>query len=121
MVNYEKQISKTYYTANRKESTRELLGKVLDSINIAKEIADGLRVIFDFNLRAILLYGSHGEVKQYNEVMKPGKVQKRTSISPHLPSTSSEKFLSIPFLAYFENFTSAFLKFLTPLKFLFNW
>ena len=82
MVNYEKQISKTYYTANRKESTRELLGKVLDSINIAKEIADGLRVIFDFNLRAILLYGSHGEVKQYNEVMKPVKVQKRTLILP---------------------------------------
>jgi len=90
LVNYEKQISKTYYTANRKESTRELLGKVLDSINIAKEIADGLRVIFDFNLRAILLYGSHGEVKQYNEVMKPGKVQKRTSISPHLPIKKEE-------------------------------
>ena len=105
MVNYEKQISKTYYTANRKESTRELLGKVLDSINIAKEIADGLRVIFDFNLRAILLYGSHGEVKQYNEVMKPGKVQKRTLILPHLPSTSSGKLLPLQFFqfTYFKN------------------
>merc|ERR1711997_183151 len=81
LVNYEKQISKSYYTANRKETARELLNKVLDSINIAKEIADGLRVIFDFNLRAILLYGNHGEVQQYNEVMTPGKIQQRTLIT----------------------------------------
>ena len=57
-----------------------MLSKVLESIDIAKEIADGLRVIFDFNLLGILLYGSHGEVKQYNEVMKPGKVQKQRTL-----------------------------------------
>ena len=28
-----------------------------------------------------MLYGSHGELKQYNEIMKPGKVQKRTLIT----------------------------------------
>jgi len=80
LVNYEKQISKSYYTVNRKETSRDLLSKVLESIDIAKEIADGLRVIFDFNLLGILLYGSHGEVKQYNEVMKPGKVQKQRTL-----------------------------------------
>ena len=74
LVNYEKQISKSYYTANRKETARELFTKVTDSINIAKEIADGLRTIFDFNLRAILLYGNHGEVQQYNEIMTPGMI-----------------------------------------------
>ena len=26
------------------------------------------------------MYGSHGEVKQYNEVMKPGKVQKQRTL-----------------------------------------
>ena len=57
-----------------------MLSKVLESIDIAKEIADGLRVIFDFNLPGVLLYGSHGEVKQYNEVMKPGKVQKQRTL-----------------------------------------
>ena len=57
-----------------------MLGKVLESIDLAKEIVDGLRVIFDFNLLGILLYGSHGEVKQYNEVMKPGKVQKQRTL-----------------------------------------
>ena len=65
-MNYEKQITKSYYTANRRETARELFTKVNDSINIAKEIADGLRTIFDFNLRAILLYGNHGEVQQYD-------------------------------------------------------
>ena len=80
LVSYEKQLSKTYYTANRKEVSRELFANVQDSINLAKEIADTLRIIFDFNLKQILLYGSHGETKQYHEVMKPGKVQKRISI-----------------------------------------
>merc|ERR1711953_957832 len=80
LVTYEKQLSKTYYTANRKEVSRELFANVQDSINLAKEIADTLRIIFDFNLKQILLYGSHGETKQYHEVMKPGKVQKRISI-----------------------------------------
>ena len=61
-------------------NSRDLLSKVLESIDIAKEIADGLRVIFDFNLPGVLLYGSHGEVKQYNEVMKPGKVQKQRTL-----------------------------------------
>ena len=80
LVTYEKQLSKTYYTANRKEVSRELFASVQDSINLAKEIADTLRIIFDFNLKAILLYGSHGETKQYHEVMKPGKVQKRITV-----------------------------------------
>merc|ERR1719203_2600163 len=80
LVNYEKSIAKSYYTVNRKETSRDLLSKVLESIDIAKEIADGLRVIFDFNLPGVLLYGSHGEVKQYNEVMKPGKVQKQRTL-----------------------------------------
>ena len=70
LVNYEKQITKSYYTANRRETARELFTKVNDSINIAKEIADGLRTIFDFNLRAILLYGNHGEVQQYDKGCK---------------------------------------------------
>jgi hypothetical protein len=70
-------VSKTIYTSTRKESTRELFNKALDNINIAKEIADGLRVIFDFNLRSVLLYGSHGEAGQYADVMKPGNVLKR--------------------------------------------
>ena len=83
LVTYEKQLSKTYYTANRKEVSRELFANVQDSINLAKEIADALRIIFDFNLKAILLYGSHGETKQYNEVMKPGKVQKRITVAPN--------------------------------------
>ena len=77
LVNYEKQLSKTYYTPARKEASRELFAKVHDSISIAKEIADGLRIIFDFNLSSILLYRNHGEAKQYNEVMKAGNVQKR--------------------------------------------
>jgi len=45
----------------------------MENISIAKEIADGLRVIFDFNLRNILLYGNHGEVQQYKELIKPGR------------------------------------------------
>ncbi len=74
LVNYEKQLSKTYYTANRKETSRELFAKVTQNINMAKEFVDGLRVIFDFNLKSILLYGgSCGESKQYNDLMKPGK------------------------------------------------
>ena len=77
LVNYEKQLSKTYYTASRKDTARELFAKVLDSINIAKEIADSLRIMFDFNLKSVLLYGSHGEKKQYKDVMKPGNVIKR--------------------------------------------
>ena len=72
LVNYEKQISKTFYTAARKDSAA-LFTKVIDNINIAKEIADSLRIMFDFNLKSVLLYGSHGEQKQYKEVMKPGK------------------------------------------------
>ena len=85
LVNYEKQVSKTYYTANRKETARELFVKVTDSINIAKEIADGLRVIFDFNLRGILLYGNYGEAKQYQDIMKPGKAK----FPPRKPLASS--------------------------------
>jgi len=77
LVNYEKQISKTFYTAARKDSAA-LFTKVLDNINIAKEIADSLRIMFDFNLKSVLLYGSHGEQKQYKEVMKPGNVVKRS-------------------------------------------
>ena len=77
LVNYEKQLSKTFYTASRKDPARELFSKVVDSINMAKEIADSLRIMFDFNLKSVLLYGSHGERKQYKEVMKPGNVIKR--------------------------------------------
>ena len=98
LVNYEKQLSKTYYTANRKETSRELFSNVLDSINLAKEIADGLRIIFDFNLKSILLYGSHGEMKQYQEVMKPGKVQKRP--------TPIENFENTEYWAVNENTSS---------------
>lgn len=78
LVNYEKQLSKTIYTASRKtDLSGELFNKVVDSINMAKEIADSLRIMFDFNLKSVLLYGSHGERKQYKEVMKPGNVIKR--------------------------------------------
>ena len=96
LVNYEKQVSKTYYTANRKESSRELFSKVMTNINLAKEIADGLRVMFDFNLRSVLLYGSHGEVKQYNEVMKPGKLKKNTAkIFPEIKLPPSRRQSSV--------------------------
>ena len=78
LVNYEKQLSKTFYTASRKDPARELFSKVVDSINMAKEIADSLRIMFDFNLKSVLLYGSHGERKQYKEIMKPGNVIKRS-------------------------------------------
>ena len=80
LVNFEKQLSKTYYTVSRKETARDLLAKVTENIHIAKEVADGIRIIFDFTLRPILLYGSHGEAKQYNECMKPGVVKKRPII-----------------------------------------
>ena len=52
LVNYEKQLSKTIYTASRKtDLSGELFNKVVDSINMAKEIADSLRIMFDFNLK----------------------------------------------------------------------
>lgn len=95
LVNYEKQVTKNYYTANRKEISRELLAKAMTNINLSKEIADGLRIIFDFNLRSILLYGSHGESKQYAEVMKPGRVQKRPPFSTLKPHQSRRQSLDV--------------------------
>ena len=86
-----------HYIAARKEATRDLFNNVLDSINIAKEIADGLRVIFDFNLSTILLYRNHGEAKQYNEVMKPGRVLQKRLRPP--ASTASENLSSKSFLS----------------------
>ena len=81
LVNYEKQLSKTIYTVTSRKTdlvSGELFNKVVDSINMAKEIADSLRIMFDFNLKSVLLYGSHGERKQYKEVMRPGNVIKRS-------------------------------------------
>lgn len=79
LVLYEKQLSKTYYTAYRKESSRELYQKALDAINIAKEVAEGLRIAFDFNLANCLLYGHHGEGQQFEKAMKfePKKIEEK--------------------------------------------
>jgi hypothetical protein len=44
----------------------------VDFFQMCKEVAEGLRVLIDFNLQRSLLYASAGELEQFNEVMKSG-------------------------------------------------
>lgn len=69
MVSYEKQRSKTFYTSNRREEDKLYFDKAIDSVNIAKEVAEGVRILLDFNLDKILLYGDSGEQEQYKRIM----------------------------------------------------
>jgi hypothetical protein len=41
---------------------------VLDQM--CKEVAEGLRILIDFNLRRVLLYRNAGELEQYDEVSR---------------------------------------------------
>ena len=66
MVSYEKQRSKVFYTSNRREEDKLCYEKALDSINIAKEVAEGVRILLDFNLERLLFYEETGEEEQYN-------------------------------------------------------
>ena len=42
---------------------------MFDYFQMCKEVAEGLRVLIDFNLQRSLLYASAGELEQFNEVM----------------------------------------------------
>ncbi len=52
----------------RRESARENLERVLGDINVAKEVAEGLRVLADFYLGPLLLYGAERE--QHRQLME---------------------------------------------------
>ena len=39
---------------------------------MCKEVAEGLRILIDFNLQRVLLYRSAGELDQFEEVMRKG-------------------------------------------------
>ena len=39
---------------------------------MCKEVAEGLRVLIDFNLQRSLLYRNAGELEQFEEVMRSG-------------------------------------------------
>ena len=70
LLAYEKQRSKTFYTAYRKEN-KQYFDKALDSISLAKEVAEGLRIMIDFYLEKHLLYES--ERSQFEAARKKAK------------------------------------------------
>jgi len=70
----EKQIQKTYsqYRQADKDET-ELFEEVNNNVNIAKEVAEGFRILIDFHLGNILLYPQES-----------GQFEKSMSIRPHM-------------------------------------
>ncbi len=71
VVQCEKQLARggLFYKKDLKD---DMLAKVTDSVNIAKEVADGLRVTFDFSLKTSLLYRKQGEADQHASLMRNG-------------------------------------------------
>ncbi len=59
--------SNVFFIGHKKEMARENLVHVLDEINLAKEVAEGLRVLVDFYVGSLLLY--KGEKEQYSRMM----------------------------------------------------
>jgi len=91
LIAYEKQMRKNLYTAHRKE-TKQHFDKALDSISLAKEVAEGLRIMTDFYLEKNLLYESERKsFKAATQCAKEGFNAINTSSSS--TSTSPSKSL----------------------------
>ncbi len=73
----------------KKETAWESLGRALDDINLAKEVAEGLRVLVDFYTGPLLLYA--GEREQFQRMMEGSKFEDYFfSQDPNHPTGSSE-------------------------------
>ncbi len=65
---HEKHYGKNIFVGLKKETAQESLEQVLTDINLAREVAEGLRIMFDLYLQKFLLYHS-SERKQLEELM----------------------------------------------------
>ena len=58
---------------------------------MCKEVAEGLRILIDFNLRRVLLYRNAGELDQYDRVMS----EPLPARQPHTEASDSNSGLDV--------------------------
>ncbi len=73
LAQHEKTYCRAFSANYRKETAKESLENVLDQINLAKEVAEGLRVLTDFYLKHLLLYEK--EFAQHDKLIKGKKFE----------------------------------------------
>jgi len=88
LLAYEKQRSKNLYTAHKKE-TKLYFDKALDSISLAKEVAEGLRIMLDFYVEKHLLYDS--ERKSFHAATERATEMHETAVADNQTLNSRER------------------------------
>jgi len=92
LLAYEKHRSKTFYTAYRKDN-KQYFDKALDSISLAKEVAEGLRIMLDFYLHKHLLYDS--EVQPFQEAVDKAKERTKQQLQQQKTKADEDKKASL--------------------------
>jgi hypothetical protein len=64
-------------------------------LQMCKEVAEGLRVLIDFNLQRFLLYRSAGELEQYERVMRDAVPVRLPARLLHEPTPSHDAEVAI--------------------------